>query len=48
MNHYSSNRRYTLSDNYLKNQRYELIFDESNFQETVPVLYDIDDSDEEE
>ena len=27
--HYPVNKRYTLSDNYLKNLRYELLFDEA-------------------
>lgn len=48
LNHYPANRRYTLSDNYLRNLKYELMFDECTFEETVPEMFDVDDSDDEE
>ena len=38
-NHYPVNKRHTLSDNYLKNLRYELLFDESSISQTLPILY---------
>lgn len=47
-NHYPGNKRFTLADNFLKNLKYELLFDELTFEETVPDNFDIEDSDDEE
>jgi hypothetical protein len=32
LNHYPVNKRFSLSDNFLRNLKYELIFDESTFE----------------
>ena len=46
--HYPANKRYTLSDNYLRNLRYELLFDESAMEESLSGFNEMEDSDEEE
>jgi hypothetical protein len=45
-NHYPGNKRFSLSDNFLRNLKYELIFDELNFNETIPIFHEIEDSDD--
>ena len=48
LNHYPVSKRYTLSDNYLRNLRYELLFDEASMEESFPLFNEIEDSDDEE
>ena len=48
LNHYPINKRHTLSDNYLKNLRYELLFDETMLDSSFPIFNQIEDSDDEE
>ena len=44
LNHYPVNKRFSLSDNYLRILKYEMMFDESTFDETIPDLFDPEDS----
>lgn len=47
-NHYPGNKRFSLTDNFLRNLKFELLFDEKSFEETIPSTHDISDSDDEE
>ena len=47
MSHYPPNKRFTLTDNYLKNLKYELMFDESTLENEYPIFNEVTDSEEE-
>ena len=46
--HYPVNKRFYLSDNYLKNLKYELIFDEDNLRSVIKNDYNFIDEKEKE
>ena len=47
LNHYPTNKRFNLTDNYLKNLKYELMFDESTLDSSYPICNNVVDSEEE-